>query len=194
MILAHIDVLMIGVILDKELSGIYGIAARISIIISFGLFAINTVIAPKISRLFTEKKIKNLKLLLFRTSRLNLFISCLLLLIIILFNNEILNIFGVEYTRGGVALIILCIGQLINVATGSVGVLMTMTGLESITAKIILFSIVLNIILNSILILYLGIDGAAIATAVTVAAANILMLYHSHKETGINTSPVRLIK
>jgi Na+-driven multidrug efflux pump len=88
----------------------------------------------------------------------------------------------------------LCIGQFINIATGSVGVLMTMTGLESIAAKIILFSIVLNITLNSILILYLGIDGAAIATAVTVATSNFLMLYYSYKGTGINTSPVRLIK
>ncbi len=193
MILANIDVLMIGIILDKELSGIYGIAARISIIISFGLFAVNTVIAPKISTLFTEKKIKNLKLLLFRTSRLNLFMSSLLLLIIILFRNEILNIFGIEYTRGGVALIILCIGQFINITTGSVGALMTMIGLESILAKIIVLSIILNIILNIILIQYLDIEGAAIATAITVAISNLLMLYFSHKETGINASPVRII-
>jgi len=194
MILTNIDVLMIGLILDKELSGIYGIATRISVIIAFGLFAINTVIAPKISRLFTENKIKDLKVLLFRTSRFNLFISTLFLSIIILFHNELLNIFGIEYISGGVALIILCIGQFINVTTGSVGVLMTMTGLESITAKIILFSILLNVILNLILILYLGINGAAIATAITIACSNIMMLYFTYKETGINPSPIRLIK
>jgi O-antigen/teichoic acid export membrane protein len=194
MILTNIDVLMIGFILDKELSGIYGIATRISVIIAFGLFAINTVIAPKISRLFAENKIKDLKLLLFRTSRFNLFISSLFLLIIILFHNELLNIFGIEYARGGVALTILCIGQFINVATGSVGVLMIMTGLEAIVTKIILFSILLNIILNLILILYLGINGAAIATAITIVFSNIMMLYFAYKATGINPSPIRLVK
>ena len=71
---------------------------------------------------------------------------------------------------------------------------MTMTGLESITAKIILFSILLNIFLNFILISYLQINGAAIATAITIASSNILMLYFSYKETGINPSPIRLIK
>ena len=99
-----------------------------------------------------------------------------------------------NHDRGGVALIILCIGQIINVTTGSVGALMTMTGLESITTKIILFSIFLNVILNFFFILSFGINGAAIATAITIACSNILMLYFTHKEIRINPSPIRLIK
>tara|TARA_B100000029_G_scaffold512082_1_gene607818 strand:- start:629 stop:1828 length:1200 start_codon:yes stop_codon:yes gene_type:complete len=194
MILTNIDVLMIGLILDKELSGIYGIATRISIIIAFGLFAINTVIAPQISRLFSENKIKDLKALLLITSRFNLFISSIFLLIILFFHNQLLNIFGPEYVIAGVALIILCIGQIINVTTGSVGALMTMTGLESITTKIILFSILLNVVLNFFFILSFGINGAAIATAITIACSNILMLYFTYKEIRINPSPIRLIK
>jgi O-antigen/teichoic acid export membrane protein len=194
MILTNIDVLMIGVILDKELSGVYGIASRISIFIAFGLFAMNTILAPQISKLYTEKKMNTLKSLLFKTSRLNLLISSLLFLLIVYFNHEVLNLFGVKYSEGAVALIILCAGQIINISTGSVGILMTMTGLEAITAKIIIFSIVLNIILNITLIPYLSIEGAAIATAITVAVSNLLMLYYSYRETGINASPIRLVK
>ena len=194
MILTNIDVLMIGVILDKELSGVYGIASRISVFIAFGLFAMNTILAPQISKLYTEKKMNTLKSLLFKTSRLNLLISSLLFLLILYFNHEVLNLFGVKYSEGAVALIILCAGQIINISTGSVGILMTMTGLEAITAKIIIFSIVLNIILNITLIPYLSIEGAAIATAITVAISNLLMLYYSYRETGINASPIRLVK
>jgi O-antigen/teichoic acid export membrane protein len=194
MIFTNIDVLMIGTILDKENSGIYGIASRISIFIAFGLFAINTVIAPQISKLYSENNINSLKSLLFKSSKYNLIFTSLLFILIVYFNYEILNLFGIEFLRGSTVLIILCVAQLINVITGSVGVLMTMTGLESYTAKIIIFSIVLNIILNLILIPRYAIEGAAIATAFTISISNILMLYFSIRETGINASPLRLSK
>ena len=192
MIFTNIDVLMIGVILDKENSGIYGIASRISVFIAFGLFAINTVIAPQISKLYSENNINRLKLLLLTSSRYNLIFTILFFVLIIYFNLEILNIFGIEFSRGSTALIILCAGQLVNVITGSVGVLMTMTGLELYAARIIIFSIILNIILNLILIPFFGIEGAAVATTFTVSISNILMLYYSIRETGINASPLRL--
>ena len=48
--------------------------------------------------------------------------------------------------------------------------------------------------LNLILILYLGINGAAIATAITIVFSNIMMLYFTYKATGINPSSIRLMK
>ena len=51
-------------------------------------------------------------------------------------------------------------------------------------------SVVMNILLNILLIKDYGIEGVAIATAVSMAAWNLIMLYYLRKKTGINPLPV----
>ncbi|MDJ0571261.1 MAG: polysaccharide biosynthesis C-terminal domain-containing protein, partial [Pleurocapsa sp. MO_192.B19] len=54
---------------------------------------------------------------------------------------------------------------MVNVSTGSVGLLLNMTGNESYTLISRVSSTVLNVVLNALLIPRWGLEGAAIATA-----------------------------
>ena len=46
LILSHIDVLMIGILQDKEQSGIYAIASRIAALVAYGLYVSNIILMP----------------------------------------------------------------------------------------------------------------------------------------------------
>jgi O-antigen/teichoic acid export membrane protein len=68
---------------------------------------------------------------------------------------------------------ILLVGRLINIVSGSVGYLMNMTGYQKEYNYIMIISAVINIVLNYFLIPIYGIEGAAMASAISMVLWNI---------------------
>ena len=192
LILSHIDVLMIGILQDKEQSGIYAIASRIAALVAYGLYVSNIILMPYISSLYSEKRYLSLERILKKISRYNFIIAGLIFIIIYIFRYELLRLFGADFIGGENALIILCIAQVINVIAGSVGALMTMSGNEKYLSSVMLFSVLLNIIFNSILIPKMGIEGAAIATGLSIIFWNCILLIHANNKIGINPSIINI--
>lgn len=87
------------------------------------------------------------------------------------------------------AFIVLSIGQLINVSFGPVGQLAIHTGHEKGTAVVIGVGAMINVILNVLLIPQWGMFGAAIATAVSLTAWNLLLTIFIYMRTGILSTP-----
>jgi O-antigen/teichoic acid export membrane protein len=96
-----------------------------------------------------------------------------ILLAFIFLPGLVLTIFGSEFRDGSSALTILALGQFVNVATGSVGYILIMTGHERTERNIAASFVLINAILNFILIPRLGIEGAALATATSLALRNL---------------------
>ena len=63
---------------------------------------------------------------------------------------------------------------------------MIMSDLHNESAKIIFITLFFNIILNYIFISQYGINGAAIATALSLFLMNIIMTFVVYKKTSIN--------
>lgn len=92
---------------------------------------------------------------------------------LIVFGKPILaTVFGPEYAAGALALAILCVGQLLNAGFGSVGNILNMTGHERDTVLGVAIGAISNVALNLLLIPPLGIDGAAIAIAMSLLIWN----------------------
>ena len=183
---------MIGILQDKEQSGIYAIASRIAALVAYGLYVSNIILMPYISSLYSEKRYLSLERILKKISRYNFIIAGLIFIIIYIFRYELLRLFGTDFIGGENALIILCIAQVINVIAGSVGALMTMSGNEKYLSSVMLFSVLLNIIFNSILIPKMGIEGAAIATGLSIIFWNCILLIHANNKIGINPSIINI--
>ena len=147
---------------------------------------------PYISSLYSEKRYLSLERILKKISRYNFIIAGLIFIIIYIFRYELLRLFGTDFIGGENALIILCIAQVINVIAGSVGALMTMSGNEKYLSSVMLFSVLLNIIFNSILIPKMGIEGAAIATGLSIIFWNCILLIHANNKIGINPSIINI--
>ena len=82
---------------------------------------------------------------------------------------------------------ILAFGQLINVATGSVGYLLSMTGHERLLRNTVLIAAVVSLGGGLTLIPAFGLTGAALATATGLAVQNLLCVWQVRRVLGFNT-------
>ncbi|MEB3214736.1 MAG: flippase [Nostocales cyanobacterium 94392] len=181
------DVLMLGAMKGAESVGIYAVINRLSSLIIFVLAATNSILAPNIATLYAEGKIEKLQKMITKSSRVVFLASLIITSILIIFAYWLLLIFGSDFTQGKNALIILCIGQLVNAAVGPVALLLNMTGNENYTTISIGTSAVLNVILNILLIPRWGIEGAAIATTSSMIVWNIISFVWVKNKLGINS-------
>jgi len=180
-LISHIDILMIGYFLESSDVGIYSVSVKVATITVFVLVSINNIFSPIISELISKGQIMNLEKLFKSTTKINLIFSFNFLLFIILFNEEILLIFGEGYIAGSYSLIILTFGHFINSSVGSTGMILTMSGNQKYEVYNSISICIINIVLNILLIPLYGIYGAAIATSISILIINIIKLIQVYK-------------
>ena len=176
------DRIFLGYYSDAEAVGVYSIAVKIALLVSFILGAVNSASSAKFSEYYNNNNLKKLSNYCKKASNMMVFVSFPVLFIIIIFSNNLLSIFGSEFVVGSTALIILCSGQFVNVACGSVGQVLAMTNNEILLNRSVFTGVILNIVLNIILIPAYGINGAALATCCSWITVNILAVYYVKKK------------
>ncbi len=193
-VLSQTDLIMLGMLSDKESTGIYSAVARLSEIVVFGLIAINSIAAPLIAEQYSKDNMKELQKLLSGAAQLGSIYTVFACVGLYYFGRDLLGLFGDDFLSGYAALLFLLAGYMVSAFAGSVGNILTMTGEQVIMGKILGFIAILNIVLNYILIPIYGLNGAAIATASSVALWNIIMLTAVMKKLGINPTVFRFIR
>lgn len=169
--------------------GILGAAQRVANTFMLILVAFNSVFAPRFPGLYQRGDLAALERLARRSTRMMLAVTALPLVVCIVFSSEVMSVFGTEFAQGGLCMAILCIGQLVNIATGSVGFLLNMTGHEAVTRRIVLVVSSITLVFGTMIIALFGILGAAIVTATGIAAQNLWMAYAVQSKLGISTRP-----
>jgi O-antigen/teichoic acid export membrane protein len=186
----RIDVVMISKNLSAEDIAVYIIAYKFAAFSAFGLVIINSVMVPLIAKHFNSREpAEKLEALLKPNIRKALLLSTIISIVLIVFGKHLLSFFGKDtenYTTGYFSMIVLIVGQLANVAVGSVGYVLTMAKLEKLAMVSMGVSIVINIILNYLLLPIYGIEGVAISTALGMLVWNVLMLVFVKRKTGLN--------
>jgi len=98
--------------------------------------------------------------------------------------DKVMGIFGSDFVEGSKLLLILAIGQFINVITGSVAYLLIMSGHERQYQASTTLAGVLILVLGLFLIPTYGAMGAALSTATSVATANVCCAYMVWRHLG----------
>lgn len=179
---------LVGMITDLDTVALYAVAVRLSGIMALSLTAVSAVVAPRIARLYTQQDMTALQKLVTYSTRGILLIALCAIVILILFGDQLLGLFGDGFNAAYIALVVLAIGQLVNASTGVTGWLLLMTGNENTLGKISLFSTVIHYVLIIILLPTLGLVGAAIGTAAGNTINNILMVIFVYKKLKINAT------
>lgn len=182
------DTLMLGTIIGAEASGLYNPVIRGIQLLAFVLTAVNNVLSPNIAGLYTEQNTQEMQRVVTQSSRMMLLVSLPLAAFFIFGGNWYLSLFGSEFIKARPALTILCLGQLFSIASGSVGILLTMTGNEKSNLIGSTINVVLNIILNWFWIPRWGLSGAAAATTVSTIVVNIFKVICVRQKVGIDST------
>jgi len=184
------DLLLLGWLSGAYSVGIYEVATRGAEIFVFILNAINIASGPTMTTLYMKGEISRLKNLITNCTYIIFTISLFMFLVLFFLGKNLINIlFGIKYIEAYDPMAILCFGQLINAFLGTiVGQLLIMTGHERETTIGISLGAVLNIALCFYLIPLFGLNGAALASAISLTSANILMVFYAKKKLSINTT------
>jgi O-antigen/teichoic acid export membrane protein len=125
----------------------------------------------------------------------NFYLGIIPFIIYLLNSSDILSfIFGPEYSLGWSCLVVLSVGQLVNCGTGSIGVLLLMSGNQRNWFWMTSLSLLINIIICLILVPKLGIIGAAIGTSFSVGGMNIVATIFGKRKVGVWPYDRRYIK
>lgn len=183
------DILVLGLFLKADDVGTYRVAAQGAMIASFGISAVTMVIAPHLANLYSLGKLNKMQKILTVSARWSLALAVFITLAALFFGKWAIEIiFGKEFLDAYVPLIILCVGQIITVILGSSVTLASMTGHEKICAKILMQGAVINIAINLALIPQLGMEGAALATVISLLIWRTMLFLKLKKLTGLNTT------
>ena len=163
------------------------VARNTSMLITFILSAVGYVSAPRFASMYNENKIPELKKYVQNATRLMTVVSLPIILFIWIFPEFIMSLFGKGFTGGAWFLRVLALGQFINVITGSVGYLLTMSGHEKDMRNITIINGAIAIVLALILNPIFGAMGSAISTAIAVASSNLMAVGLVKKRLGFNT-------
>ena len=182
------DIVILGFLKSPKDVGIYRVAVQIAMLSSFGLQAVNLVVAPRFAALYVKGEMVELQRIATRSARLALSFNFIFTIFFMLFGKFFLGlIFGSDFSIAYIPVLMLLGGQIVNSSVGSVGFLLNMTGHERQSAFGITLAVSINIILNFFLIPELGISGAAISTAISMLTWNVILWWFVRKQLGINT-------
>ena len=171
-IMQGIDVLILTTYSSFESVAYYSVAVKLSTLTALSLLSVNIVVAPKIAEIYEKRKTDELQLLIKKSTRLIFVISIFLLSFIFLFSEHILSLFGPNYIVASAPLVILLSAQLYNSLSGPSAIYLNMTGKQRALNLILIIGLLTNIFLNLYLIPNYGMNGAAIATLVSLVLWN----------------------
>ncbi len=184
LIVGWADTIMLGVFKTATEVGYYNVASKIAKVIVIILMAINAIAAPKFAEFWEKKDIEGLVKMAKQATKLIFWTTLPFFIFLMVFPGIVLSFFGKDFIASSTCLIILLIGFFFNAISGSVGLVLLMTGHQVFHQKIIFVGALINIVLNYLLIPKFGINGAAFASAISMIFWNLSFGFKVKKITG----------
>ena len=180
-----VDSLVLGFFAGPEKVAYYEAAGRTALLVSLPLLAVNAVVPPLFAQLHQRGRLRELEGLAQATTRWMYYVSLPLALFMAALASEILGLFGAGFEEGRVVLQVLIIAQLINVACGSVGFLLAMTGHQSTLTATLAVGGGIGLPLMAAAAAGLGLNGLALAKGFWLIGVNILLSLNVWRRLGL---------
>lgn len=184
-----LGVMIAGWLLNSADLGLFKSSQQVGGLIAFILIVINAIFPPRFAALYHQGNVTALGRLARQGALLAVVLASPMLLVCLAVPGWVLGWFGEGFSAGAPLLRIIALAQLVNVATGSVGFLLSMTGHEIVMRNIALICNAFGLLAFFVLIPALGALGAAIALAFVLVVQNLVDMYFVWVKLGIWTLP-----
>lgn len=183
----YTDVLMLGYLTDSADVGTYGVATQISLLIAFGLNAVNTASGPKIVSLYQTGRILQLQNLVSKASKAAFSFAVTAAILYVFLGRPLITLFfSVSYIGAYFPAMVLIAGQVVNAFSGSGALVLNMTNRQRLVTIGVSISSIANLLLNAILIPRFGMMGAALATSSSMILWNVILVAQVQRQLGFN--------
>lgn len=185
--------LVLGAFHSESDVALFSLGLRLAMIIGFILTVYDSILGPRFSRLQHEGDHEGLKQLAQKSA---FQMSCFALLPAIVFMiwpSYVLALFGDDYSGATGVVRILVIGQLVNVMTGSVILLLLMADQQQAARNILIWSVIVGGIASILLIPRYSAEGAAYALLLCLLVQNGVAVYVVKKKFGFMMTDWRYV-
>jgi O-antigen/teichoic acid export membrane protein len=179
------DTLLLGFFSDSAQVGIYNVATRLVMLAAFVMAPINSAFQPYIAHLFHQGKSGDLEHLYRTTTSWIVRLSLPAFIALLVFPQRMLELFGPGFAAGASVTMILALGKLVDAATGPCGLMLNMSGRVRTNMVDNVVALVLNVALNLLLIPKYGINGAAVAWAISLSVVNAARVEQVRRSLGV---------
>jgi O-antigen/teichoic acid export membrane protein len=177
--------MLLPALADATEAGLYNVSHRLAAQLGLLMLVVASITSARFAAHHEQQHFGDLNRLAGRATRILILLGLAPGIVLLLWSEQILAMFGAEFGAAATALRILLIGQLINLATGPVGYLLAMTGHERALRNILLATMALMLTLAVALIPAFGATGAATATAAAMVFHNLLCSYQIVSRLGL---------
>jgi O-antigen/teichoic acid export membrane protein len=181
---SSLDNLVLGFFTGPEKVAYYEAASRTALLVSLPLMAVNAVIPPMFAHMHQKERLKELEGLAQTSTRWMYYVALPLALFMAALAPDILGVFGSGFGEGRWALQILIIAQLFNVACGSVGFLLAMSGNQYTLTAALAVGGAIGLPLMAAGAAVFGLNGLALAKGFWLVGVNILMSLAVYRRLG----------
>ena len=169
------DTLMLGYYKTSEIVGLYNAAAPLAKLLPIFLSSAGFIYPPLATALYVQEKIEELKRVYQLLTKWLFLVTLPLFGMVFLFPETVMGIlFGSKYSPASQTLKILSLGFMFHTLLGLNGSSLIVIGESKFVMHSTFISATVNVVLNTLLIPIFGIEGAAIATAISYFVINIL--------------------
>ena len=182
------DVILVGLMLNLESSGLYFNAFRTAGLMTLFTFAIELVIAPMIAQHFHAGEMRKAQAITAMGAAAGFAFSLLVFVAFFGWGDWVLSFFGPAYAEGWLVLVLLSLGLLFDAATGPSKIVMMMTGHERAYAMIFGTIMALGFLVQIVVIPAYGIVGAAAANMGARILAQLAIALWCRLRIGLDTS------
>ncbi len=173
---SNLQTLFLGALSTLSAVGVFAVANQVNMVGSIFQSAVVASSMPLFAESQDRGDRRSLEHLYQTTSKWSLALNLPFFLMVIVFPEALLAIFGREFATGSVALIVLAWANLVNAATGTSGAVLDMTGHTKVKLLNSSAAVVLAFGLSFILIPPMGLVGAALAAFASQSIVNVLRL------------------
>lgn len=169
LVFSQADTILIGYFMNASEVGIYRIALQFTSVATFSSFAVRSTLWPRISQWSKTNEIYLIEESLSRATSYSLILAIPVFVGGVLLGKNLLGAFyGADFARGYQTLVILLAVQVVNVFQYLFTLYLDALDHPQESSKVTAVGVGANIILNIILIPFMGINGAAVATLATM--------------------------
>ncbi|MEW6599770.1 MAG: MATE family efflux transporter [Nitrospirota bacterium] len=188
MLYTQADIWILGMYTSTETVGIYGVAAKLVLLVYFPMMAFSSIIPPLISSIHSSGDTGELKKVVSESTRWILSTAMPIILILSIEGEYILKYFyKPEFAAGYYVLLILTLCQMVKAGSGLTGVILQMTGGHKFFMKVNIAGGILNVFLNVILVPRLGMIGAALSSAFCIIIIDVICIYVIYRRLSLIT-------
>ncbi len=187
-LLTNVDILVVGGLMQPERVAIYFAAVKTMALVHFVYFSVRAGSAQRFSQYYAAGDDARLSAFVRDTLRWTFWPSLVMVGVLIITGRWLLAMFGPSFVEGYPVIFILSVGLLLRASIGPAETLLIMAGQQGITAVVYAATFFLNVSLNFLLIPHLGINGAAVATTIALAAETLVLWVVVFGRMSINCS------